>query len=75
MWEGMVFVLFGVIVGAVAARAAAQFIASQLFGVSVGDPLVYLSVAGVLVCVSAAALVFPALRAARVDPAIALREE
>ena len=75
MREGMMFVVAGVIIGALAARGAAQFIASQLFGVSPGDPIVYLGVAAVLVAVSAAALIFPALRASRIDPVIALREE
>ena len=73
--EGLAFVAVGVAVGALAARGAAKIIASQLFGVTVGDPPVYVAVAMLLGIVSLVALLAPALRASRVDPVIALREE
>jgi predicted permease len=73
--EGMTYVAAGVVLGATVARGAAQVISSQLYGVTAGEPTVYLVVAAVLGLVSAFALAFPALRAARVDPIIALREE
>jgi putative ABC transport system permease protein len=75
MREGMAFVAIGVVVGLVAARGAAQFISAQLFGVTPGDPTVYLVVPVLLGVVSAVALMAPAMRAAAIDPIIALREE
>ena len=75
MREGMLYVAAGVVLGGFIARGVAQVISAHLFGVTAGEPAVYLLVAAVLGIVSAFALIFPAMRAARVDPIIALREE
>jgi predicted permease len=73
--EGFAFVIAGMVIGGLVARASATVIASQLFGVTAGDALVYASVAGLLAVVSLIALWAPAVRASRVDPMTALREE
>jgi predicted permease len=72
--EGMSFVLVGLVIGGIAARAASQLISARLFGVTPGDPVVFTAVAGLLVAVAVLALLLPAMRAARVDPIVALRE-
>jgi ABC-type antimicrobial peptide transport system permease subunit len=73
--EGLRFVVIGLVAGLIAARASAQVLASQLFGVTVGEPLVYGAVAALLTVVSLLALTAPAARAAWMDPVAALREE
>jgi predicted permease len=73
--EGLGFLAIGLGIGLVAARASAQLLSSQLFGVTVGEPMVYAVVAALLGVVSLIALAAPAMRAARMDPVQALREE
>jgi predicted permease len=68
-------VAVGLVVGGALAPAAGGLVASQLFGVSSGDPRVVGFAAGMLLVVSAAAAYVPARRATRVDPAIVLRAE
>jgi predicted permease len=52
-----------------------KFVASQLFGVSSGDPMTIVLATTLLACVAALAGFIPARRASRVDPIIALRYE
>ena len=54
--------------------AIAPRLRSQLYGISMFDPLVFMSVPAVLLGVSFAAGYLPAIRAVRVDPVGALRE-
>ena len=64
----------GVAVGILGAIALGRVLRSQLFGVSVADPMTFAAVIVVLVLISAVASYLPARRAAALDPANALRE-
>ena len=72
--RGMRLAILGVGSGIVAALAIAPLLRSQLYGVSMFDPLVFMSASAVLLCVAFAAGYLPAIRAVRVDPVVALRE-
>ncbi len=73
--EGFRFVGLGVAVGLAASLATARFLGKLLYGVSPGDPVTLVLVAGVLMGVAALATWLPTRRALRVDPAVTLREE
>ncbi|MFQ5742163.1 MAG: ABC transporter permease [Acidobacteriota bacterium] len=75
VWQGMMLVASGVLIGLLAAFAAARLLSSFLFGVTGTDPLTYLGVSALLAAVSLLASYLPARRATRVDPMIALRSE
>jgi ABC-type antimicrobial peptide transport system permease subunit len=62
-------------VGLPAAWVLTRTLSSQLYRVSPGDPVIYLSVAGLLLAVALAACYIPALRATRIDPVETLRSE
>lgn len=65
----------GLAIGLALAFVLAKLLASLLFGVSAGDPLVFLGVAALLGFIAVAACYLPARRALRVDPMVALRYE
>lgn len=65
--------LLGVVLGSGLALAGSRLLASALFGVRPGDPLVMAIVGGVLVGSALLATVVPALRALRLSPVEALR--
>ncbi len=73
--EAMSVVLVGVAIGVAGALALTHFLASQLFGVTPGDPVTFAAVTIVLVSVAIVACCIPARHATRVDPMIALRHE
>lgn len=73
--QGMKLVGVGIVVGMIAALLLTRWIASQLFGVSDHDPVVFGLVPLVLLGVAIIASWVPAHRASRVDPQIALRAE
>jgi putative ABC transport system permease protein len=73
--QGMVVVVAGVIIGAVAAFAATRLMASLLFGVGAADPATFSGVAALMVTVALLACAIPALRAIRVQPAAVLRND
>jgi putative ABC transport system permease protein len=75
MRETLVLVFFGVVVGLLAARLAAQVLTAMLFGVSATDPVTFALITVLVVCVAALAGYVPASRAAKVDPMTALRYE
>jgi putative ABC transport system permease protein len=75
MWMGLQLVALGIIVGLMASWGTTRAIASQLWGVSVHDPVTLFAVSATLIAVGCAACYFPARRATRVDPMVALRYE
>jgi putative ABC transport system permease protein len=75
MREACLLLGAGVVVGLVAAVAAARTASTLLFGLSPGDPSTLLMAAAGLGVVAMLASYLPALRAARLEPTEALREE
>jgi putative ABC transport system permease protein len=73
--QGLVLALLGAVAGVAGALFATRGMRSLLFGVSAGDPAIYMGVAAVLVLVAALACWLPARRAARTEPQMALRGE
>jgi predicted permease len=73
--RGAGMALMGIAIGAGAALGLTRLMASQLFGVSVHDPVTFAGVAILLLAVAVAACYFPARRAMKVDPMVALRYE
>ncbi len=65
----------GVVTGGAGAFAAGRFVASLLFDLQPGDPVLLVAVVGVLGAAAMAACWLPARRAARIDPAETLRAE
>jgi len=72
--EGLMLILAGFVFGAIGAFAVRRSLESQLFGVSVADPLVLAAVTVLLAMVAVAACAVPARRATRIDPIVALAE-
>ena len=73
--DGLTPVVIGVGIGLAATGFVSSLIASELFGVTQGDPLTHTLAAMGVVIASTTALSLPALRATRVDPVAILREE
>jgi predicted permease len=65
----------GVLIGAPAAWAASRLVASALFGLKPGDPVIIATASLLLAAVAIAAAWIPARKASRVDPMTALRWE
>ena len=75
IWQGMLPVVVGVVIGLAAARSLTSMMATMLFGVAPSDPV---TIVGVVVTLSIAGLTaawIPARKAAKVDPMVALRYE
>ena len=72
---GLRLIGIGVAAGLLVSFAVTRVIASQLWGVSVNDPMTIGGVVAVVGVVGLAACYFPARRATRVEPLIALRHE
>lgn len=73
--EGTRMVLLGGVLGLAGAIVLGRFLKSQLFEVSLTDPVTYALVGLVLATAAFWACAIPALRATRVDPMVALRYE
>ncbi len=73
MRQGVQLAAWGVGTGLLGAVMLSRVMASQLYGVSVRDPLIFTSVALVLGFVALLATYLPALRAARIEPVLALQ--
>jgi putative ABC transport system permease protein len=71
--DGLKQALAGVALGVVGAIWLTRTMRTLLYGVSPGDPLTLVVVAGLLVLTAAAACYLPARRATRIDPLIVLR--
>jgi len=79
--QGMIRVIYGLVIGLLLALALMRVLSSSIFGldllygVSANDPLTYMLVATLLVLLTLLACYIPARRATKVDPLIALRYE
>ncbi|MGE5246554.1 MAG: ABC transporter permease [Betaproteobacteria bacterium] len=74
LWEGLLLVGSGLVLGAAGALALRKSLESQLFGISATDPTVLVGVTAMLAAVALAACALPARRATRIDPIVALTE-
>jgi len=75
MRQAMTLVLIGSGIGLAVSILAGPLVGSQLFGLTVTDPVSLVGAASLLLSVAALAGYLPARRASRVDPMIALRYE
>jgi predicted permease len=75
LWNTLRVVVLGLTAGLAVALAASRLVASQLFGITAGDPLSFAIAAGMMTGVAAIASLLPARRAMQVDPLTALRSE
>jgi putative ABC transport system permease protein len=73
--EGFRLIGMGIFIGIGSSLALTRLIASQIWGVSLTDPLTYAAVLLLIILVGLAACLLPARRAAAVDPLVALRYE
>jgi ABC-type antimicrobial peptide transport system permease subunit len=68
-------IVFGTVVGLIAALGLSRVLSSLLFGIGTHDPFTYALVTLLLVVVAILATLIPARSASRVDPMEALRCE
>jgi len=75
LWQGMILVVIGLVVGIAGAPPLTRLMKELLYGVQSTDPLTFGTVALVVLSVAAAACFIPSRRAASVNPITALRSE
>jgi putative ABC transport system permease protein len=73
--RGARLLALGIVVGELASLVLTRLLASQVWGVSVRDPLTLVSIALIIAAAGVLACVMPARRSSRVDPMVALRYE
>ena len=73
--RGAALVLVGITIGLAGALALTRFLSNLLYGVTVRDPLTFVTVSLILAAVALLANYIPARRATKVDPMVALRHE
>ena len=73
--KGFRLIAAGIVIGLLVSFGLTRFIASQIWGISVTDPITFVSVVLVVGLVGFTACLLPARRAAGVDPMVALRYE
>jgi putative ABC transport system permease protein len=73
--NGIVLIVSGVAIGALASIVLTQFMARLLWGVSARDPWTFAAATAAMVTIGSAACFLPARRAAAVDPLVMLRTE
>jgi predicted permease len=73
--EGMRLAAVGIVIGLSLSAAVAKALSSAFYGITPGDALTFVAVAGLLGLVALAACWIPARRAAAVEPMQALRHE
>jgi putative ABC transport system permease protein len=75
LYQGLIPVMWGLVLGGFIALAAAPVMRSLLYGVGENDPATLAGTAAVLILTAAAASYLPARRATRMDPVRTLRED
>lgn len=70
--DALIPIAAGAGVGALLSALTTRLLREQLYGVSPGDPLTILAIAGLLIAVSSLAASIPTWRAVRISPVIAL---
>lgn len=73
--SGITAVAFGLCGGAALAALSVRLIKSELYGITMYDPVTFAAVLGLLVLAALAASFAPTRRIARIDPALTLRAE
>jgi putative ABC transport system permease protein len=73
--ESLVTSTLGIVVGVLAASAAARLIRGLLYGIAPNDALTFIVVTSALLAACVLAAVIPARRATRIDPVEALRRD
>jgi len=68
-------VIAGIVIGLLVSASVTRLLSSLLYGVSVTDPVTFVSVAAILLLAALAAALIPARRATSVSPTTALRYE
>ena len=71
--QGLKLILVGVGVGIIGALALTRGMAALIYGISLMDPLTYLSVPSLMILIGMLATYIPARRASRLEPMTALR--